>query len=137
VNLLKGVDVTERIRKYNRYWLAGGMLTVLTIAGTGCKKETAHPPDTGVAAVDTTDTTGLVPDDPGLDDVPGRDTARTRAYLAKLHQHWTVAVERVAIHCDSECVPVEHDSVRVAIYTHKLTWKLDAKKLVDRSNSNN
>lgn len=127
--------MTERKRKSNRYWLASVAVAVLAIAGAACtKKETAQPQDTATIAAATGDTMGVAADD-GLDDVPDRDTAKTRKYLDQLRPHWRLVQDNVKIECEGEC-GAGHDTVHVAFYVHQLTVNLDAQKLVDRSNSN-
>jgi hypothetical protein len=113
--------VSERKRKSNKYWVAGPMAAAFLVAlGTGCKK-TETPEGGSVAALDTS----TVATDHGLDDIPGRDTSRTRQYLKELDRHWTVAFN-TTIHCDSlDCPGHDEDTVHLRIYTHRKTFKID------------
>src|SRR6266545_1503279 len=95
----------------------------LVTLGIGCTKKEAEV-DTGQTAVAITSTPALTPPtDPGLDDEPERDPAKNLDYLRKLDGHWTDSIS-VAIHCDSGCAG--NDSVRIKIFVHELTWKIEA-----------
>lgn len=125
----------ERNLMSSQHRVVGRMAAAFLVSVViGCKseKKTAEvdtsPTDTSMVAADTP----TVASDPGMDDIPGRDTARTRAYLAELRPQWTTAPERVTLHCEEgECAgnPTAH----LEFFTHPLTLQVDAAKIVDKA----
>lgn len=75
--------------------------------------------------------------DPGMDDIPGRDTSKTRQYLKGLRNQWTTAIASVTIHCDSvDCPGHAKDSVHIRIDTHQKAFKIDAVRILARNAHN-
>lgn len=126
--------MSERNRKPNQYRVAGRMAAAFLVTlAIGCtksdKQDGQADTDTSRAGATVAPDTSVTPaTDPGLDDVPGRNPANTRAYLARFDGHWT-ASQRAKIHCDSiDCAG--NDSVSLEFIVHELTWKIDAPKII-------
>jgi hypothetical protein len=133
VNPLKGGDVSERNWKSNQYWVVGPIAVAFLVTFTmGCAKtdSTKGVADTAVATADTVAT------DLGLNEIPGTDTANTRAYLATLNPHWATEPITLSFECHKDdCAG--NRTVHIATYTHRFTSEIDAAKILDRSASNN
>lgn len=126
--------MSERNRKSNQYHVAGRIAAAFLVTlAIGCtksdKQDGQADTDTSRAAAAVARETSLTPaTDPGLDDVPGRNPANTRAYLAGFDGHWT-ASHRVKIDCHgTECAG--NDSVDLEFIVHELTWRIDARRII-------
>jgi hypothetical protein len=123
--------VSERNRRFNQYCVAWRMAAAFLVTlGIGCTKaeKPAVISDTAVAPAAAT-----VATDNGLDDVPGRDTARTRAYLAAFDGHWATTPESVTLDCEKDDCASNAKTVHIDMYTHELTYRIDALQTVDKS----
>lgn len=127
--------MTERDRKSSQYWVVGLMAAAFLVTfGIGCAKTDNTPLDTPVARTDS-DTTLTPPEDPGLDDKPERDPVQNLNYLRKLDGHWTVKLSTtLECHKPAECDG--NQRVHIDIWVHKLTFKIDAARIVTQNGPN-
>lgn len=132
--------MTERNPKSNQYSVAGLMAAALLVTlGVGCKK-TGNPADTvtvvatdtPVAAIDTP----TIATDPGMDDTPEHNPTNTRAYLARFNGHWATNPLRMTLECHKPAECAGHDSVHIKIYTHELTWMVNAARILAQNAQN-
>jgi hypothetical protein len=121
--------VSERNARYSK-WYGTGLMTaaLLTTLSIACSKtETKADVQTDTTTGETVDITA---DDPGLNDIPGRDTSETRQYLKTLRGKWTTAVASVSIHCETADECAGSDTVHIRIDTHRATFKIKAEDIL-------
>lgn len=114
--------MSERNLKSSRYRVAGLFAAVfLATLWLGCTTKEE-----------------LVPHDDGLDDILGSNPNRTLAYLNQLNAHWRKSTPDSAIlDCTDSASSTGHRPVHVLLYTHALSYKIDAVQVLKREANNN